>query len=279
MMTNKEMRKEARGVILGKWVWRLMIISFVLQLIGQTISRLVEYYNRQCGIVAVTDFVEKKIAALQQGLDYTLPTKEAYRQMMTAASFEYFIATVFGAILLFGLTAVVLRAIKNDEKGWFASGLGGFLHPLSVTVLLLVQNVIVGFWSLFLLIPGIVMAYRYRFAWYLKCENPAWGALKCLGESAKMMKGYKLRAFAFDLHYIFLLFLLSLVAGAMFAMTSNFENPVVLGINSFVVALAIVFCFYVVMQLIVARATFYREVKAEREVNKAEASNDLPGND
>ena len=274
MRTNRELRQEAKTAIRGRWTWRLLCVFFALQFIGQTVSQLLMRFNEDQGVISAGDFLQKKMAALQQGLDYALPTREAYRQMWIATGFEYFIATVFGAIALFGLTAIVLRALKNEEEGWFASGFGGFRRPLGVTVLLLVQNVVVGFWTLFFVVPGIVAAYRYRLVWYLKCENPDWGVLRCLGESVKMMKGYKWKAFVFDLaYYVWFLAVGMLAVAGGSAMGESFALNVV---GTFVLAAAIVAAIHVLVCFVAGRAAFYRELKAEMW---PEAQDDLPGND
>lgn len=275
MRPNAELRKEARQAIRGGWLWRILCVLLILQLIEQTAGRLLAYLNESLGIVSCSDFLERKFDALRQGIDFALPTQEAYRQMWIATGFEYFVGTLLGAIALFGMTAVALKAIRNDEREWFTTGFAGLRRPLGVFALLLVQNLIVDFWTLFLIVPGIIASYRYRQAWYLKCEHPDWGVRQCLGESAKMMKGYKGLAFGFDLGYFGRLFLVGLCAACGYALCTA-ENGLLNAAGLFVLFASLVVAAYVLSCFVVGRAVFYRELKSEL---KPEVQDDLPRND
>lgn len=275
MKSNRELRQETATAIRGKWRWRLLLVLFALQAIAQVANQSLAQFNRQLEITSLADFMAKKIDALQQGLDYALPTHEAYRQMWVAAGFEYFVSLVFGSIVLFGLAAVALRAVRNEEDGWLATGFSGFRRPLGIAWLLLLQNLIIGFWMLLFVVPGIVAIYRYRQALYLKCENPDWGALRCLGESGRMMKGYKGQAFLLDLHYIGWLFAVTMLAGVGAVIISE-GNGVLALLGGLMLAFCLAAVFYVIVSCAAARAAFYHELKS---VLKAETQDDLPRND
>lgn len=275
MKSNRELRQAVMTAIRGKWRWRILLVLFILQAIAQMVAQSLAQFNRQREIVPLVEFLEKKLDALQQGLDYALPTHEAYRQMWVAAGFEYFVSLVFGSIVLFGLAAVALRAVRNEEDGWLATGFSGFRRPLEIAWLLLLQNLIIGFWTLFLIVPGIVAIYRYRQALYLKCENPDWGALRCLGESARMMKGYKGQSFLLDLYYIGWLFAIAMLSSVGVVIISN-GNGVLALLGCLALACCLVAVFYVLVSCIAARAAFYHELKS---VLKTETQDDLPRND
>ena len=57
-------------------------------------------------------------------------------------------------------------------------------------------------WSLLFMIPGIVAAYRYRFALYDLYENPGIGVMEALEMSKQQTLGYKGQLFFLDLSYI-----------------------------------------------------------------------------
>lgn len=57
-------------------------------------------------------------------------------------------------------------------------------------------------WSLLLIIPGIVKAYSYRLALYIKAENKEMGALEAIKKSKEIMHGHKLEWFVLDLSFI-----------------------------------------------------------------------------
>ena len=57
-------------------------------------------------------------------------------------------------------------------------------------------------WSLLLVIPGIVKAYAYSMAYYIKLDHPEYTWGQCLDQSQVMMKGYKMTLFIQDLSFI-----------------------------------------------------------------------------
>ena len=52
------------------------------------------------------------------------------------------------------------------------------------------------------ILPGIIAAYRYRFAVYNLLENPDVGILEALRMSKWQSNGYKFQLFALDLSYL-----------------------------------------------------------------------------
>jgi uncharacterized membrane protein len=57
-------------------------------------------------------------------------------------------------------------------------------------------------WSLLLIIPGIIAAYRYRMATYLLIDHPEMSPLECIRASKQMMAGHKGELFVLDLSFI-----------------------------------------------------------------------------
>ena len=51
-------------------------------------------------------------------------------------------------------------------------------------------------------IPGIIKAYAYSMAYFIKCDHPEYGWRECLDESEKMMNGNKWRFFCLNLSFI-----------------------------------------------------------------------------
>ena len=263
MKSNAEMRKESYAVVRSRWFWIIFGVTLLLQGICQGAGWLLGSLHGSMGIVSPADFFSKKLSMLRQGLDYTLPTAEAYRQMAYAGTLEMLVGYVLGAVALFGITAVLLKAVADDRNDVLGAAFGGFGRPLGVTWLLMVMNFFVGLWMLLLIVPGIVAIYRYRAAWYLKSEHPDWGAWKSIDESCRMMYGRKWQAFALDFSFLVWLFL----GGMVFAITlgigiafarSNALLPSAAG--SLASLLGVCFFVFVVCYLFVARAVFYREL-------------------
>ena len=61
--------------------------------------------------------------------------------------------------------------------------------------------------------PGIIAAYRYRFALYNLCENPEMGVMEALNMSKAQTLGFKGQLFVLDLSFIGWYLLSGLTAG------------------------------------------------------------------
>ena len=77
----------------------------------------------------------------------------------------------------------------------------------------LVMAVFIALWSMLLIVPGIIAAYRYRFALYNLCENPELGVMDALNMSKQQTRGYKLDLFVLDVTFLGWSFLCVLTAG------------------------------------------------------------------
>ena len=58
---------------------------------------------------------------------------------------------------------------------------------------------LIGLWSLLLIVPGVIAAYRYSQALYILLDDPAKSPIQCLRESKGMMVGHKQELFMLDL--------------------------------------------------------------------------------
>lgn len=267
MKSFREMRREGALLLRGGWFFRILMVFVILQSIGSIVVGFLAGVHKDMGIVRFGDFWKSKIGAYQAGLDYTLPTSADYWRMSGAGILENFLAYIFGAILLYGVSVVLLKALRRDENRWFAESMGGFVRPWGVAWLLCLQNLKVLLGFLLFIVPGFVATYRYRQAWYVKCEHPDWTASACLKESARLMDGYKGKAFLFDLSYLGWMVVL-IFGGVAVVVAQGLELPVL----SLIVGLAFtMFCLYFIANYCAGRVVFYREVKAQNPPCPAES--------
>ena len=299
MRKNGDLRREARQLVAGKWFWRILWVTMLLNLVSYLANAIVVAVYAHMGINEWTQLVQKKIEAVQQGLEYTLPSTAAWLDLAGASLFQFFIAYIFGSIAAFGIARLVLKAAAHWEgDDWMKGTFGGFGRPLELAWLLFLLNVRVCLWTIVLwlpavlvfsrllgstllacvcaapfALPGVIAIYRYRQAWFLKAEDPSLSASACLRASAAMMKGFKWKAFCFDMGYILWafvgVFVLAIVA--MLAGPLKGAVPLVADLISVVSVFAV--CGYFVwltVCLIVGRAVFYRDQKKPAESAEAE---------
>ena len=84
--------------------------------------------------------------------------------------------------------AVLIDGVKGDVGGNIILG-------LLVTLFTFL-------WSLLFVIPGIVKAYSYSMAYFIKIDHPEYTATQAIDESRRIMNGNKMKLFLLDLSFI-----------------------------------------------------------------------------
>lgn len=84
----------------------------------------------------------------------------------------------------------------------FGNLLDGFAFFWRIIWLNILVGLFVALWSLLLVVPGIIAAYRYRMATYVLIDHPELSALECIRRSKEMMNGHKAELFMLDLSFI-----------------------------------------------------------------------------
>ncbi len=128
--------------------------------------------------------------------------------LITSAILGLISATGIGALILtgpltFGLAKVFLNLTRSDEPVKIEDAFSGFTSDIGGNIILgLLIAVFTFLWSLLFIIPGIVKAYSYSMAFYIKHDNPSYTWQQCIDESRRMMSGNKMRLFLLDLSFI-----------------------------------------------------------------------------
>lgn len=105
------------------------------------------------------------------------------------------------------------QGVRRGEEMPIASLFDGFSFVGKIVLLNLVMAVFIALWSMLLIVPGIIAAYRYRFALYNLCENPELGVMDALNMSKQQTRGYKLDLFVLDVTFLGWSLLCVLTAG------------------------------------------------------------------
>jgi uncharacterized membrane protein len=105
------------------------------------------------------------------------------------------------ALLNAGFVIFVMNSVRKESPTVY-NLLDGFVHFFRVIILSLIQGLIVSLLSVFLIVPGIIAAYCYRFSLYLLIDHPELTVFQCLSLSRNMMRGHKWELFLLDLSMI-----------------------------------------------------------------------------
>ncbi|MDR3148606.1 MAG: DUF975 family protein [Oscillospiraceae bacterium] len=141
---------------------------------------------------------------------------ENYSELMSALMNGYypFIQSPTAADQLIGIViniAIIMLAVgfsifcmhvSRAQKGGFEDIFGAFTTFFRYFGLAFVMGIFICLWSLLLIVPGIIAAYRYRLAIYLAIDHPDWDIMQCINESKRLMYGHKGKAFVLDLSFI-----------------------------------------------------------------------------
>ena len=102
-----------------------------------------------------------------------------------------------GALLVvgpleYGMAYIFLKQARDHQPVQLGDMFRGFQDDFGGTFLIgLMTSLFTFLWSLLFVIPGIVKAYAYSMAYYIKLDHPDYGWNACITASRQMMDGHK----------------------------------------------------------------------------------------
>ena len=78
----------------------------------------------------------------------------------------------------------------------------GFERFAKAFGLYIVMSIFIFLWTLLLIVPGIIAAFRYSMCFYLLADHPEMGIMEALNESKRLMKGNKWKYFCMNISFI-----------------------------------------------------------------------------
>ena len=117
------------------------------------------------------------------------------------STFVTILTSLLNVILGAGF-AMYCMAIRRGERAEYITLFDGFSFVGKLIGLTIVTALFIWLWSMLFIIPGIIAAYRYRFAPYNLYENPGIGVIEALEMSKRQTMGYKGQLFALGLSYL-----------------------------------------------------------------------------
>lgn len=130
------------------------------------------------------------------------PISQACYHAIIACSIAWILLKLFvGSALELGLHLFHIQLCKGDgaHVGVLFSRFGIFIRAIALNVCLCIRILL---WSLLLLVPGIVAAYRYALAPYLLAEHPQMGVHEAIERSKALMEGNKARLLCLHVSYL-----------------------------------------------------------------------------
>lgn len=113
------------------------------------------------------------------------------------------IVLVFSGALEFGLAYIFLKQARDGEKMEVGNLFKGFTDDIGGNVVLgLLVALFTFLWSLLFVVPGIIKAYAYSMAFFVKSDHPEYSWKECMDESQRIMNGHKMDLFVLHLSFI-----------------------------------------------------------------------------
>lgn len=148
----------------------------------------------------------KGMAALYLGLGTLLNMADSFANNGAEGApkilslFVTVLTSLLGAVLGAGFVLYCMD-IRRGARAEYLTLFDGFSFAGKIIALTIVQMLFIFLWAMLFVIPGIIAAYRYRFALYNLCEDPGIGVMEALNMSKRQTLGYKSQLFILDWSY------------------------------------------------------------------------------
>ena len=187
MYSASDYRGMARRALKNYW-WLAVGVTLLASILGGTSSSFTPSFSLTINGDDLTQYYPE---ALRHALRVFLPVSG----IISLAQF------VIGGSVSIGHNRFCLKLVDGEEAR-FEDLFSGFDIFGNAFVLNLLITLKVIAWSLLFVIPGIIAAYRYRFAYYNLCENPDMGVMEALNMSKAQTNGFKWQLFVLDLSFL-----------------------------------------------------------------------------
>ena len=138
--------------------------------------------------------------SVQYGIDLSfLALHRAFPTLVVL--FVSIVCALLNMVLEAGVSLYHL-GIRRGEEMPYVTLFDGFSFAGKIILLSIVQYIFVFLWTLLFIVPGIVAAYRYRFAILNLCENPEIGVMEAINMSKAQTAGFKWQLFVLDLSFL-----------------------------------------------------------------------------
>lgn len=208
-MHASQIRAIARSVLRGMWGVAL-VVTLVAVIMGDVNVAVLPSFTVQVGEAFYT-------VGSSDGFQYLARIPFAFEPAPFAfelafaepSGFLSVVVGIYGVVVLIiggavrqGLCQFNINLIKKDAPAEFNVLFSKFSNLGKCLLLNLAMWLLIFAWSLLLIIPGIIAAYRYAMAPYIMAQNPDIGVMDAIGQSKELMRGHKGRLFWLSLTFI-----------------------------------------------------------------------------
>ena len=192
-MTAREIRDKAwRKLDKGQWFTAIVASSVILLVVILALSALSVVNGPTIkSLSSLSDIQARTAHEMVLRINDAIPLSWIVQQI---------IAYYFKAVMAFGISAIALAVCRNGVS--FGHAFSGFGHGWRTVLLVGVMELYTFFWSLLFIIPGILAAYSYRMALFVRIDRPQLSCSAAIKVSRNLMDGHRLELFVLDLSFI-----------------------------------------------------------------------------
>ena len=200
MINRVEIKRDAKSLISTARVSPLVVtaiviaICFVLERVVDLVEGGSPFYTYSLN----WDYFQAALAGDVYAMDMLLNTLPA----STAASFFFSTLVTLFTVVLNGGYYIYCMGIRGGAEMPYATLLDGLSVAGKLIWCWLQMTVRIFLWSMLFVIPGIIAAYRYRFAYYNVLSDDALSAGDAIRLSCRQTQGRKADLFMLDLSFI-----------------------------------------------------------------------------
>ncbi|NLO48840.1 MAG: DUF975 family protein [Clostridiales bacterium] len=155
-------------------------------------------------ITAILDYLQSRLSEPMFFWKYEISFRSFNPQFEKSMFIPILLILALSILLQFisvGYLSYTLRLSRKQPANMNNLG-DGFYRYRAIIGIYFLQTIFVLLWSLLLIVPGIIAAYRYRMAYYIALDREDLGPLQCINESKRLMHGSKLELFILDLSFL-----------------------------------------------------------------------------
>lgn len=195
-----------------------------------------------------------------------------------SVSFASILITLISQVLSAGYCCYCLGIHRREEMP-YESLFDSFAFAGRVIALVIVKGIFILLWSLLLVIPGIIAAYRYSFAMWNLCQDPTIGVMEALERSKRQTIGYKGQLFGLHLSfigwYLIVFVIVGVYEGVILALMPDSFLGIMLG-SLILTVLTGVVDIYLTPYFALSECGFYLRATAPEEPPRQDRSNYTP---
>lgn len=227
------------------------------------------YVNNQNMTKSISRIIKETFAELNEKWNVYMCASAL--QLIFSLSLILFLPP-FGILLclfVFAITNVKLalhstKRIKNQDTN-FAEifNVKNFFPILTTKIVRAIQ---VCFWSIFLIVPGIMVALDYCLVDHIMSKNPKMESFEVLSKSANLMQDHKIKMLVLWLIYMLLTAIIILFACSIIIITKFFLYLSPTFVITFLILVIVILTIFVVQPFIkVSKTIFYLDLIKESE--------------